>query len=34
MMSVTKNPHTATNKFFFEGSLLDWPIHLRPWTAL
>jgi len=34
MTSVTKNPHSPTKKNFFECNLLDWPIHLSPWTAL
>jgi len=34
MMSVTKNLHLLTKKIFFECNLLDWPICLRPWTAL
>jgi len=34
MMSVTKNLHPPTKKFFFECSLLDWPICLSSWTAL
>jgi len=34
MMSVTKNLHSPTPKFFFECNLLDWPICLIPWTVL
>jgi len=33
MTSVTKHPHVQPKKFF-ECNLLDWPIHLSPWTAL
>jgi len=34
MTSVTKNPHPPAKKIYFECNLLDWPIHLSPWTAL
>jgi len=34
MTAVTNNPHPPTKKFFYESNLLDWPIHLSPWTAL
>jgi len=34
MTSVTKNPQTPTKQMFFRVHLLDWPIHLSPWTAL
>jgi len=33
MTSVTKI-RTPNQKNFFECNLLDWPIHLSPWTAL
>jgi len=29
-----KNTATPNQKFFFECRLEDWPIRLRPWTAL
>jgi len=34
MMSLIKNPHPPTKKFFFKCNLPDWPIRLSPWTAL
>jgi len=33
MMSLTKNPQLQP-KFFFDCRLDDWPIYLKPWTAL